>query len=91
MIRADEGNKDHAQDEHRIQMQMPAVGRKRRSLTVRSSKTLRRYDSYYPRHAKGPSEKGAKLFQDMKDDVLFRIAERKIDINSVTMLNGDPT
>lgn len=31
-----------------------------------------------------PSEKGAKLFQDMKDDLLLLLAERKIDMNAMT-------
>ena len=30
-----------------------------------------------------PSEKGAKLFQEMNDDLLLRIAERKIDMNAM--------
>jgi kinetochore protein Mis13/DSN1 len=34
--------------------------------------------------SKQPSEKGAKLFQDMKDDLLLRIAERRIDMNATT-------
>ena len=31
-----------------------------------------------------PSEKGAKLFRDMKDDLLLLLAERKIDMNVTT-------
>jgi kinetochore protein Mis13/DSN1 len=34
--------------------------------------------------SKQPSEKGAKLFQAMKDDLLLRIAERRIDMNATT-------
>ncbi len=30
-----------------------------------------------------PSEKGVKMFQDMKDDLLLLLAERKIDMNAM--------
>jgi kinetochore protein Mis13/DSN1 len=42
-----------------------------------------------PREGKDPpSEKGAQLFQDMKDDLLLLLAERKIDMN--VMRNDQP-
>jgi kinetochore protein Mis13/DSN1 len=42
-----------------------------------------------PREGKDPpSEKGAKLFQDVKDDLLILLAERKIDMN--VMPNEQP-